>query len=107
IEQAQLAQSTAQAAYRQGPANRDVARLNLERAGIRAPANGVITNMELNPGDYVTAGKAVMALVDTDSLHIEGYFEETKLPGIRPGAPVEIRLMGQATVISGHVESIA
>jgi RND family efflux transporter MFP subunit len=107
IEQAQLAQSMAQAAYQQALANRDIARLNLERSEIRASANGVITNMELNPGDYVTAGKAVMALVDSDSLHIEGYFEETKLPGIHAGAPVEIRLMGQADVIAGHVESIA
>jgi RND family efflux transporter MFP subunit len=107
IEQAQLAQSMAQAAYQQALANRDIARLNLERSEIRASANGVITNMELNPGDYVTAGKAVMALVDSDSLHIEGYFEETKLPGIHAGASVEIRLMGQADVIAGHVESIA
>jgi RND family efflux transporter MFP subunit len=107
IEQAQLAHSMAQAAYQQALANRDIARLNLERSEIRASANGVITNMELNPGDYVTAGKAVMALVDSDSLHIEGYFEETKLPGIHVGAPVEIRLMGQADVIVGHVESIA
>jgi len=107
IEQAQLAESVAEAAYQQALANRDVAKLNLERSEIRASANGVITNMDLNPGDYVTAGKPVMALVDSDSLHVEGYFEETKLPGIRPGAPVEMRLMGQRAVISGHVESIA
>ncbi|MDQ0394858.1 efflux RND transporter periplasmic adaptor subunit [Labrys monachus] len=107
IEQAQLAESVAEAAYRQALANRDVARLNLERSEIRASANGVITNMALNPGDYVSAGKPVMALVDSDSLHIEGYFEETKLPGIRPGAPAEIRLMGQPAAIRGHVESIA
>ncbi|MDE1993481.1 MAG: HlyD family secretion protein [Rhizobiaceae bacterium] len=107
VEQAQLAQATAEAAYQQALANRDVARLNLDRSEIHASANGIITNMDLNPGDYVTAGKAVMALVDSDSMHIEGYFEETKLPGIQLGAPVEIRLMGQMAVINGHVESIA
>jgi multidrug resistance efflux pump len=107
IEQAEAAQSVADAGYQQALASRDVAKLNLQRTEIVAPANGVITNMDLNPGDYVTAGKAVMALVDSDSLHIEGYFEETKLPRIAVGAPVDIRLMGQAATITGHVESIA
>ncbi|MDQ0467417.1 efflux RND transporter periplasmic adaptor subunit [Labrys wisconsinensis] len=107
IEQAQAAQATAEASYAQALANRDIARLNLERSEIHAPANGIITNMSLNPGDYVTAGKAVMALVDSDSLRVEGYFEETRLARIRLGDPVEIHLMGQAATLTGRVESIA
>lgn len=107
IEQAQAAQDVADAGYQQALASRDVAKLNLKRTEIVAPANGVVTNVDLNPGDYVSAGKAVMALVDSDSLHIEGYFEETKLPRIAIGAPVNIHLMGQSATITGHVESIA
>jgi multidrug resistance efflux pump len=107
IEQALAAQAVADAGYQQALASRDVAKLNLQRTEIVAPANGVVTNTDLDPGDYVTAGKAVMALVDSDSLHIEGYFEETKLPRIAIGAPVDIRLMGQSVTITGHVESIA
>lgn len=38
---------------------------------------------------------------------MEGYFEETKLAGIHLGSPVEIRLMGESTVLHGHVQSIA
>jgi multidrug resistance efflux pump len=63
--------------------------------------------MDLRPGTYVTAGKGVMALVDTDTLHVEGYFEETKLPRIRIGAPARVRLMGDSRQLTGHVESIA
>jgi multidrug resistance efflux pump len=107
IEQALAAQAVADAGYQQALANRDVAKLNLQRTEIVAPTNGIVTNTDLNPGDYVTAGKAVMALVDSDSLHIEGYFEETKLPRIAIGAPVDIRLIGQSLTITGHVESIA
>ena len=62
---------------------------------------------DLRPGTYVSAGKGVMALVDTDTLHIDGYFEETKLPRIHVGDRVDIRLMGNATRLAGHVESIA
>jgi multidrug resistance efflux pump len=63
--------------------------------------------MDLRPGTYVTAGKGVMALVDTSSLHVDGYFEETKLSRIHVGDPVHIHLMGDAAKLTGHVESVA
>jgi multidrug resistance efflux pump len=88
-------------------ADRDLARLNLDRSEVKASVNGVITNLSLRPGDYVNAGQAEVALVDTDSLRVEGYFEETKLSRIKVGNPVSIKLMGQSAVLAGHVESIA
>ena len=97
----------AAASYQQAIADRDLARLNLERSRVLAPVNGAVTNLELRPGDYVTAGRAVFALVDTDTLRVEGYFEETKLPRIVQGAAATVRLMGEGRVIAGHVESIA
>jgi multidrug resistance efflux pump len=48
-----------------------------------------------------------MALVDRASLHVEGYFEETRLPRIHPGDPATVRLMGEPADIAGHVDSIA
>ncbi|RYE77875.1 MAG: HlyD family secretion protein, partial [Hyphomicrobiales bacterium] len=94
VEQAGAAQAVAEASYEQAVTNRDLAKLNLQRSEIRAPVNGVITNLSLNAGDYATAGKAVIALVDSDSLRVEGYFEETKLPRIAIGDPVDIAVMG-------------
>lgn len=106
-EQMRASEAEAQAAYRQAMADRDLARLNLDRSEVKASVNGVITNLSLRPGDYVNAGQAEVALVDTDSLRVEGYFEETKLSRIKVGNPVSIRLMGQSAVLAGHVESIA
>jgi RND family efflux transporter MFP subunit len=107
IEQMRAGEAEAQAAYRQAMADRDLARLNLDRSEVKASVNGVITNLSLRPGDYVNAGQAEVALVDTDSLRVEGYFEETKLSRIKVGNPVSIKLMGQSAVLAGHVESIA
>ncbi|CCE11178.1 putative multidrug resistance membrane protein (MFP family) [Bradyrhizobium sp. STM 3843] len=106
-EQVLATQQQAQAAYDQALADQAVAKLNLERSEVYAPVNGTITNMDLRPGTYVSAGKGVMALVDTDTLHVEGYFEETKLSRIRVGAPVKIWLMGTHQELTGHVQSIA
>ncbi len=108
----QQQQRTAQAAeagaaYQQALADRNVAQLNLDRATVRASVNGIVANFGMRPGDYVTAGSAVFALIDTDSLRVDGYFEETKLPRIRVGDRAEVHLMGESGQIEGRVESIA
>ncbi len=106
-QQTQSAAEEATAAYQQALADRGVAQLNLDRATVRATVNGIVTNFELRPGDYVTAGHPVIALVDTDSLHVDGYFEETKLPRIRVGDAAQVQLMGDNRWLAGRVESIA
>ena len=106
-EQATTDAQVAEAAWRQALVERDIARLNLERSEVRAPVNGFVTNLELRPGDYLAAGRAALALVDSDSFHIAGYFEETKLPRIHPGDRATARVMGESEAIEGHVESIA
>ncbi len=99
--------AVAGAEFDQSVADRNVAKLNLERATVRASVNGIVTNFSMRPGDYVTAGRAVFALVDTDSLRVDGYFEETKLPRIKIGDRARVHLMGESAVIDGHVQSIA
>ncbi len=94
----------AQASYDKALADREAAQINLDRAEIRAPVNGTITNFSLRPGAFATAGQPVMALVDSDSFYVAGYFEETKLPHIHKGDKVVIRIMGVDQPLSGHVE---
>ena len=106
-EQVQATQLLAQASLDQAIADQAIAQLNLDRSEVHAPVNGSISNMDLRPGTYVSAGKGVMALVDTDSLHVDGYFEETKLSRIHIGDAVRIQLMGDSTRLTGRVESIA
>lgn len=106
-EEALTAETKAEADHDVAVAARAAAALDLRRTEVHAPVNGIVTNLTLLPGDYVTAGKAVMALVATDTFRVEGYFVETKLPRIRVGAPASITLMGQTGTIRGHVDSIA
>jgi len=56
---------------------------------------------------YLTPGKAVMALLDSNTLHVQGYFEETKLPRIHLGDAANVQLMGSHHTLRGRVESIA
>jgi RND family efflux transporter MFP subunit len=107
IEQVIATRATAKAAYDQAVADLSLAKLNLERTEVRASVSGVATNVDLRPGTYLASGQAVMALLDSGTLHVEGYFEETKLPRIHPGDPVDVRLMGSDHALRGSVESIA
>ena len=98
--------ATAQGSVDAAQAELDVARLNLERATLYAPVNGYVTNLSLRAGDYVTAGQPRIAVLDSDSFWVYGYFEETKINGVHVGDPARIKLMGYDALIGGHVESI-
>ena len=99
--------SQASAALDQAQANLDVARLNLARISVAAPVDGVLASVALRPGEYLAAGHPALALVDSASVHVDGYFEETKLRRIRIGDHARIHVMGEPEPLLGHVQSIA
>ncbi|WP_298223582.1 HlyD family secretion protein [Acidocella sp.] len=104
---AQADYAAAQADYAAAQVNLNVAQLNLRRTTVRATVNGVVTNFSMRPGDYVVAGNPVIAIVDTDSLYVDGYFEETKLRHIQIGDKAEVQLLQGGPPIDGHVQGFA
>jgi RND family efflux transporter MFP subunit len=107
LTQARSAALSARAAYDEALAALGIAKLNLARTEVRAPVNGHVTNLLVDRGDYATAGRAMLAIVDSDSFYIAAYFEETKLRHINIGDPVSVRLMGYDAPLRGHVQSVA
>lgn len=95
------------AALAQARAEQRVAQLNVQRTEVRATTDGIITNLDLHAGDYLQPGAQALALIDTRSLRIEGYFEETKLACITEGDAAVARLMGDDRDVRGHVDTIA
>ena len=71
-------------------ATRDLAKLDLERTVIRAPADGWVTNLNVYTGEFITRGSTAVALVKQNSFYVLAYMEETKLEGVRPGYRAEI-----------------
>jgi multidrug resistance efflux pump len=106
-EQGQTRGDQARAALAQAIVSRDAAKLNLARTHVVSSVDGIVTNLDLREGAYASAARPVMAVVDRHSFYVEGYFEETKLPGIDVGDRVEVTLMGTRQPIRGHVESFA
>jgi RND family efflux transporter MFP subunit len=99
--------SIAGSKYQAAAAARDTAQLNLERTDVRAPVDGYVTNLHVYAGDFATAGVPQLAVIDSNSYYVSGYFEETKLPYLKVNDKVEIRLMSGGTSLQGHIESIS
>ncbi|ANG98643.1 efflux transporter periplasmic adaptor subunit [Brucella pseudogrignonensis] len=106
IEQAAGEAAQAAAAYQGAKAALELAKLNLARTIIRSPVEGYVTNLRLRDGGYVKAGETKIAIIDSTSFWITGYFEETRLRRIQIGLPARMKLMGFDQPVTGHVESI-
>lgn len=106
-QEATLTANAAAADYEQAVADRSTAQLNLDRTILRAPVNGFITNLTLEVGQYAAVGTELMALIDSDSYRVTGYFEETKIPAVRLGEKAKIYLLGGSPALRGHVQSVA
>ncbi len=77
--------------YMHAQAVRDAAALNLSYTHISAPASGMLSKVDLEPGEYVTRGQSLMAIVATENLWVEANLKEVDLGNIRVGQ--------QATVV--------
>jgi multidrug resistance efflux pump len=94
FQNAQDSFAATQAQLASAKANLELAKLNLSYTKVFAPVDGYVTNMNTSEGTYVTAGVQLMALVDTSSFWIAGYFKETQLPHIQVGQKAIVTVMG-------------
>jgi len=106
LEESQSKVARAQVALMEALVAVDSAQLNLDRSVIRSPVDGYVNDRAPRAQEFVSAGRPVLSVVDSNSFHIDGYFEETKLNGIHIGQSVDIRVIGDNARLRGHVESI-
>ena len=97
----------AKSQYEVNKAQWETAKINLSRTSVIAPANGTITNVRLQEGNYVAQGAPAFSLVKDDSFYVTAYFEETKLLDIREGDVANVSFMTGGPSLTGRVQSIA
>jgi multidrug resistance efflux pump len=107
FQNAQDSFASTQAQLASAQASLELAKLHLTYTKVLAPVDGYVTNMNTSPGTYVTAGVQLMALVDTSSYWVAGYFKETQLPHIKLGQKAIITMMGyENQPFEGEVRSL-
>lgn len=83
------------------------AELNLEFTKIHAPTDGYITHLRLRIGSHVVANQPTLALVDTASYRVDGFFKENQVGGIEAGDRAVVTLMSYPDrPLPGVVDSV-
>jgi multidrug resistance efflux pump len=101
------AQGDSNASIREARAEVRLAELNLEFTQVRAPVEGYVTNLNLKVGSHAVANQPVLALIDTNSYWVDGFFRETTIAGIRSGDEAVVTLMSYPDQpLKGKVDSL-
>jgi RND family efflux transporter MFP subunit len=72
-----------------------------------ADVSGVITAVEAEPGQVVTAGMPVVRIAADGPRDVVFAVPEDKVAGVHPGSAVGVRLWASATELSGQVREVA
>jgi membrane fusion protein (multidrug efflux system) len=106
IATAQATVVAAQGDVEKATADLHSAQVNLGYCQIKASEDGRITRKNVEPGAYVSAGEALLAIVPPE-VWATADFKETQLTYMRPGQPVTIHIDAYPDVdFTGHVDSI-
>ena len=90
--------------------NLDTAREELKTAeenlaNCKAPIDGMVIGLTIQPGDEIAANTAVVTISDTSSVVITANVDERNISYIKPGMPVELSQWG--TPAFGTVETVS
>jgi len=92
---------------RQASAALDQARLDLRNTEVRAPANGVVTNLRLAAGQYVAPGQPLLSFLESGPRWISADLRENQLGNVKPGQEVTLALdVLPGKLFKGRVNSV-
>jgi membrane fusion protein (multidrug efflux system) len=85
------------------------AALSLSYTRIVAPADGVVAQKNIEPGEQISAGTPLLAVVPLDDVWIDANFKESQLAHMRVGQPVRVTadLYGGGVVYHGRIAGLA
>lgn len=72
-------------AYKAAQSRLDLARTRERQTVVLAPADGIVSNMQLQAGEFVQQGKPIFSLVNDNDMWVEANLKETQLTHIKTG----------------------
>jgi membrane fusion protein (multidrug efflux system) len=84
-EQKKQAQQQTNATIHQKQTDVDAAKLNLSYTVITAPEDGLVSKINVQPGQFVQAGQPVFSIVHSESVWVIANFKETQLDKMKEG----------------------
>jgi multidrug resistance efflux pump len=95
------------AMIRRAEAELAMAKWKLEQSRVAAPADGYVTNLQLQPGSSISANAPVMTFVDSSRSWVIANFNENTMARIKPGQAAEVSLRSRpGRVYTARVDSV-
>ncbi len=69
-----------------------LAKMDLVRQSLRAPAAGVVLSHSAEAGDYVDESEVLVTLAETDSVFFQAEVPQSAVDGVKPGQPASVSL---------------
>ncbi len=83
------------------------AKLNLDYTHVHAAVDGYVSNVDFQIGTQAVASTPILALVDSNSFWVFGYFRESQIGKFKIGDPARVTLMAYPDQpLQGTVESL-
>ena len=80
---------------------------DLSQKSRAAPAAGLVFDTIYRPGEWVAAGRPVVALLPPENVKVRAFVAETRVGAIHPGDPVSVRVDGVSPAMAGKVSFIS
>lgn len=111
VQQGEADLSKAQSSIRQAEAQEaeaaatvEMNQAQLDKSVIKAPIDGIVVTRDLNLGDVVSPGTAIVELVDPSSIVLTARFDESAIASLSQGQDVKITFNSQGELpIDGKV----
>jgi multidrug resistance efflux pump len=83
------------------------ARLDLAHTTLRSPGDGVVSNLQLNVGQFAAAGQPALTFLDARLVWLNAFLRENSLEYIRAGTRAEVVLdVLPGRILPAHVVSV-
>ncbi|HEV3215756.1 MAG TPA: HlyD family secretion protein [Vicinamibacterales bacterium] len=102
------ARAAAAAAHvQQAQATLAQAKLNLDYATVKAPADGIVSKKSVELGQVIQPGQPLLAIVQLEDVWLTANFKETQLRDIRVGQKASVSVDALGKKFPAHVDSVA
>ena len=79
----------------------------LTRTEVRAPFAGIVSNREASNGDTAQIGKALIKVIDPESIYFAGFVSSDQALDVKVGQQVNFRINGYRDhIFQGHIERV-
>ena len=73
---------------------------------VRSPADGTVTDVKMQKGDYANASDVILVVAKTSDMYITANVEETNILKIQKGQSVSVSLDAYGRSFDGYVEDV-